>query len=143
MTEWILDDRKLQELIAKSPDLVDQAIRATAQDVRGKAVGNIQSMDAIDTGATMNSVFVKDNKTNGYSEAASKAQGARPDSEPVDGTPEAPGPMTAYVSAATNYAIWIELGSSRNQTPPKPFLSQATETADTSFEKYIRKVLGE
>lgn len=132
-----LDTAKLDELIAKSPEKVDAAVRATAFFVQAIA----QADCPVDTGATRNSGFTKTSKDNGFAEAESRASSLRPDAEMVDGTPGDPGPMTAYVSFATNYAIWLELGTSRMGA--RPFLGPAVEGADGIFAEQIAKVMNE
>lgn len=136
-----LDTAKLDELIANGPELVDKAIRATAFEVQGIAEGLIQAQDAIDTGATLNSGFTKTSKGSSFDTAAGKASGLRPDAEMVDGTPGDAKLMQAYISFATNYAIFIELGT--HKMGARPFLGPATEKADEIFEKNIKRVFGE
>ncbi len=136
---WTFDDRELQRLLKELPQEIDQIIRATAFDVQGAATGLIQSQDAIDTGATLNSGFTKTCNGDTFGDASGKASELRPEAEMIDTTPGKPGLGTAYVSFATNYAIWIELGTSRMAS--RPFLGPATEMADEFFLKEAKKVL--
>jgi hypothetical protein len=138
---WSLDDKELQRLLVEMPDQVDEAIRATAFEVQGVAQGLIQSQNAIDTGATLNSGFTRTSRGNDFSKASGNAARKNPGAEMIDATPGAPKKGTAYISFATNYAIWIELGTSRMGA--RPFLGPATEKADDLFMKHIRKIYNE
>lgn len=130
-----LDTAVLDELIRTMPGKVDQAIRATAFSVQA----NAQALCPVDTGATRNSAFTKTSAGSGYDMAAAAAVGLRPDAEMVDGTPGDPPQMTAYVSFATNYAIWLEIGTSRMAA--RPFLGPATEMADKIFSDNIARLI--
>jgi HK97 gp10 family phage protein len=139
MTTIKIDDGKLKQLIADAPELVDKAVRATAFSVLGAAVG--MPGFPVDTGATRNSGFVETSQGSGYDAAAGSAQGKRPGVETTNATPGKPPVGTAYVSFATNYAIWLELGTSR--MPARPFLGPAVEQADEYFAKAAAKVFPE
>ena len=128
---FILDDAKLRELIQKAPDMVDEAIRATAFDVEAQA----KALAAVDTGAMRSSIFTKTSKG---SNAPSSLPG---DVEFVDPTPGDPEKMKAYIAPGVEYAGFVEFGTSKQAA--QPFLTPAIENADEKFEKYIKKVFGE
>lgn len=133
----VIDTKKLDALIAKSPEMVDKAIVATAFDVAGLAA----EFAPLQTGALKASIFVKTHSSNGFSAAESAASGMNPEAEIHDPTPDTPPLMTAYVAPGMNYAAYQEFGTSR--MPAHPFLTPAVETADDFFIYEIKKIFDE
>jgi HK97 gp10 family phage protein len=126
-----IDTKKLDELIAKSPEMVDKAIRSTTFDVEG----NAKSAAAVDTGAMKASIFTKTSKG---SNMPSSVPG---DAELNDPTPDTPPLMTAYVAPGVNYAAYVEFGTSKMAA--QPFMTPAVEKADAAFIRYMQQIFGD
>lgn len=118
---------RIPELLSRLDDELGKVTRKAAFDVQAKAMGNIQSQGAVDTGATLNSVYVVTGQgDNGYGAAAGQVNARRP-GHAVSGGDELDGVTTRKASAAiavgTDYSIHIELGTAH--MPARPFLIPA------------------
>lgn len=126
-----LDTAVLDRLIAKSPEMMDKAVRATAFDVEGVA----KQGAAVDTGAMRASIFTKTHQ------GSNMPAGVPGDAELSDPTPGTPPLMTAYVAPGVNYAYWVEFGTTRMSA--QPFLTPAVEKADEFFITHLKQIFAD
>ena len=134
---YTLDDSRLRELIEKSPEKVDAAIRETAFDAEAIAKANA----AVDTGAMRASIFTKTSQGDNYGEAENDALEHNPDVTTLDPTPGVPPLMTAYVAPGVKYAGFVEFGTSKMAA--QPFMTPAIEKAEESFARHIAEQFNE
>lgn len=122
-----IDTRKLNALIRKIPGNVADAVASTAFAIERQAKINA----AVDTGAMRASIYSKiGNGKDGHSAAASEAASRKPGTQ-INALPEPENATTAYVGPGVEYAIHVELGTSKRGA--QPFLLPAVRTVENSL----------
>lgn len=138
-----LDTKALDELMQKAPERADEVVRATALIVEARA----KPESPLDTSANRNGIFVKSSKSSGYEKAASEAKSAALQGsdktpgrviETFDPTPEAE-TGTAFVGTSTDYAAFLEFGTSK--MPARPYLTPAAESASADFVNLCKRIV--
>lgn len=122
-----LDTRKLNALIRKIPGNVADAVASTAFAIERQAKINAP----VDTSALRGSIYARIGKTkDGYAEAAAAVAAARPGTK-MGALPEPENATTAYVGPGVEYAVYVELGTSRMGA--QPFLLPAVRAVENSL----------
>jgi HK97 gp10 family phage protein len=122
-----LDTRKLNALIRKIPGNVADAVAATAFAIERQAKINAP----VDTGALRNSIYSRVGKSGGnHTEAAASVASARPGTQ-MGVLPEPENATTAYVGPGVEYAVYVELGTSKRGA--QPFLLPAVRAVESSL----------
>ena len=127
ITQTIVNNAKLLQILASLDSNTEQAIRALAFAVENKA----KQKAVVDTGAMRSSVYTKTSKFDGgpaaHSEAVSK------NGEVSGMLQNLPNPKgnEAYIGPTVSYAIAVELGSRGGVQ--KPFLVPALREVEDGF----------
>ncbi len=122
-----LDTRKLNALIRKIPGNVADAVAATAFAIERQAKINAP----VDTGALRNSIYSRVGKSGGnQAETAASVASARPGTQ-MGVLPEPENATTAYVGPGVEYAVYVELGTSKRGA--QPFLLPAARAVESSL----------
>lgn len=126
-----LDTRKLNALIRKIPGNLADAVAATAFAIERQAKINAP----VDTGALRASIYSRIGKSGGSgATAAAEVASLRPGTE-MGNLPEPENATTAYVGPGVEYAIHVELGTSKRGA--QPFLLPAVRAVEKSLaEKF-------
>lgn len=124
-----------REAAQKAQNVVDK----TAFDIQATSQQNIQTMDAIDTGAMVNSAYTVTSKGSAYSEAVSAALELNPDAGIVSEVSDLK-KLQAAVAYAVLYAIYVHWGA--RGLAGRPFLLQAVEAHRQRFKEAMKKVVG-
>lgn len=132
------DSKVLDALIRNSGGNVAEAVAKTAFSVEARAKVQIQRMEAIDTGAMLNSTATSLKQGGDVRAAITAAQAKRP------GVVTTPLPVptddhTAYVGPQVEYAIEVHNGS--GTMPARPFLLQAVRDTEQEFRDHLAKAV--
>lgn len=133
-----LDTTKLDAIIKHLDPNVADAIAKVAFTVEGRTKVNIQQMEAVDTGALLNSVATSLKDGGNVDAAAADARSRNPDA----GITELPVPRdnhTAFVGPSVEYANEVHFGS--GAMPGRPFLLNAVRDTEKEFYAMIGKVV--
>lgn len=134
-----LDMTVLNGIIDNLDSNVAQAIAKTGFAIEAKTKINIQQMDAIDTGAMLNSTYTSLTTSNGET-AMGIAKGLRPGAE-VTALPKPENNHTAYVGPTVEYAQKVHFGSGRMAA--RPFLLNAVRDTESEFRRLIAEAVSE
>ncbi len=132
--EYKLDTKELDRILKNMPAKRSKIIRKTAFKIEERA----KKLAPVALGALMNSIFTKTEKSSGYGDAVTGARESNPD---VNFIPESEFPVPeggAIIGAAVEYAVFVELGTSRMAT--RPFLSVAGEMTRNDFENELKEL---
>lgn len=147
----IVADRTV-EIKAGYKRAIDQAVRKCVLDIEANAKRNVRDMDAIDTGALMNSIYSVIERRSGYDQAGSKAKaeaakGSRKLRRKGEAKPK-PFEMRPQIHAGTNegiVAVGAEYGEiiheGTTRMPGRPFLAKAAETVFPVFDQVVRDMI--
>lgn len=127
---------------ARAFDAVDDGmsvlVRTLAFAIQEETQNQISEMDAIDTGAMRNSVYVETDDKSGKSQALSSARAARPDAQGVSSSTTV-GKHQARTAVGVNYARFVHDGA--NGTAPRPFLHNASEMIQGEADDMAGRIL--
>lgn len=137
-----MDLSGLKALQALGPEAVEKAMRELAFLTEQKMKLNIQAMNAIETGALLNSVYTVTKVDSGFSAASGAARSRNPDVEIVK-LPDPSGDVVAIVGPCVEYGKWVELGSEKRHRAARPFLFNATEQVKALIPEYVKRKLAE
>jgi len=131
----------IPELIASLDDEMGKVTRKAAFDTQAHAMANIQSQGAIDTGATLNGVYVVTADQSGYGQASGAVERRRPGhalptGDELDGVQNAK--ASAAIAVATDYGPYIEFGTAH--MPARPFLIPAFDEETAAIEAIAKLV---
>lgn len=133
-TSATLDTSVLDSILRNLDGNVADAIAKAGFAVEGRTKVNIQQMDAIDTGALLNSVYTSlanGSESNGaIAEARSRRSGVEISELPVPRDNH-----TAYVGPSVEYAAEVHFGS--GTMAGRPFLLNAVRDTEKEFQKMI------
>ena len=115
MTMVEVDTRKLNRLIRKIPGNVADAVASVAFAIEREAKINAP----VDTGALRNSIYARIGRNGGgnFSEIAGQVSSANGDAR-VGELPQPENETTAYVGPSVEYAVYVELGTSKMAAQP-------------------------
>lgn len=130
-----VDTSRLNQLLRDFPGNVDQAIRIIAFSIEGK----VKVRAPIDTGALRASTYTRTNKVNGRDPAWTEVRAKNSDAQLVE-LPQ-PGEHEAVVGPSVNYAIDVELGTSRRAATP--YLVPAVREAEREMATQLRNAVNE
>jgi hypothetical protein len=129
ITQSIINNAKLLQILASLDSNTEQAIRALAFAVENKA----KQYAVVDTGAMRSSIYTKTSKFDGgpaaHGEAVSK------NGEVSGMLQRLPNPKgnEAYIGPTVSYAIAVEFGSGSASRVAKPFLVRALREVEDAF----------
>lgn len=129
-----LDTRVLDKIIRNHESNVADAIAKTGFTVEARAKINIQEMDAIDTGALLNSVATSLESGGNREAAITEATSRNPDAQIAE-LPVPTDKLTAYVGPSVEYAQEVHFGS--GTMPGRPFLLKAVRDTEKEFHAMI------
>lgn len=133
-TNVTLDTTKLDSILRKLDTNVADAIAKAGFAVEGRTKVNIQQMDAIDTGALLNSVYTSLVNGSEGNAAIAEARSRRPGVE-ISELPVPRDSHTAYVGPSVEYAQEVHFGSGTRAG--RPFLLQAVRDTEKEFHKMV------
>jgi hypothetical protein len=133
-----LDNRKLLELIKKSPLKIDAAVRATAFDIQRIAVANAATAYNNITAANKASIYTKTSR--GITGKVGEAGDQTPDVQIGE----------AIIAPSMEYSARLEFGfvgtdslGRHYQQAPRPYLTPAAAQTPQLFDKWIGKIFKE
>lgn len=129
-----LDTSKLDSILRKLDGNVADAIAKAGFAVEGRTKVNIQQMDAIDTGALLNSVYTSLANGSEGQAAIAEARSRRP-GVAINELPVPRENHTAYVGPSVSYASEVHFGS--GTMAGRPFLLQAVRDTEVLFRKLV------
>jgi len=127
ITQTIINNAKLLQILATLDSNTEQAIRALAFAVENKA----KQKAVVDTGAMRSSVYTKTAKFDGGPAAQSEAVSKNGKVAAMLQTLPNPKSNEAYIGPTVSYAIAVELGSRGGVQ--KPFLVPALREVEDGF----------
>lgn len=134
-------DRILRNLDGNTADNV----RAVAFNVEGKTKVQIRVMNAIDTGALVNSVYTKtysgawqDGQRSSEAKIAADIHAKRPVAEVVE-LPRPANDREAYVGPSVGYGVHVHYGA--HNRAGRPFLAEAVRAAERELEAAARRIV--
>lgn len=133
-TNVTLDTTKLDSILKRLDTNVANAIAKAGFAVEGRTKVNIQQMDAIDTGALLNSVYTSLVNGSEGNAAIAEARSRRPGAE-ISELPVPRDNHTAYVGPSVSYAAEVHFGSGTRAG--RPFLLQAVRDTEKEFHKMV------
>lgn len=130
-----VDTSRLNRLLQEFPGNVDEAVRAIAFSIEGKA----KIKAPIDTGALRASIYTRTKKVNGRDAAWTEAR----DKQPGVALSELPqvGEYEAVVGPSVDYAIHVEMGTSRRAATP--YLVPAVRETEREMATQLRNAINE
>lgn len=137
-TSTQLDTRVLDAIIKNLPGNVADNIKKAAFAIEGRAKVNIQTMEAIDTGALLNSVAVSLREGGDVSEAQAAARGRNAEAAIVD-LPVPRESSVAFVGPTVEYGADVHYGTTT--MAGRPFLLEAVRQTEEEFRKLMGKVV--
>lgn len=133
-----LDTRVLDGILKQAEPNARDAVMKAAFSIEAHAKVNIQQMDAIDTGALLNSVYTSvQGQSNGQA-AMSQAQALNPDAETVP-LPVPNGPLKAHIGPSMEYSADVHFGT--DTMPGRPYLLDAVTQVEREFAGMFKKVV--
>lgn len=140
-----LDTRVMDRIMRNLDGNAADAIRAIAFSLEAKTKQQIRALQAIDTGAMVNSVYTRtykgagqDGSNTSEGQVHSKVRGLNPDAE-VEQLPVPRGPHEAFVGPSVKYAIAVHYGTGRMSG--RPFLQNAVNDITRELENGFRNVV--
>lgn len=133
MPNTTLDTAVLDAIIRNSDGNVEKAVAKAAFAVEGRAKVNIQQMEAIDTGALLNSVYTS-LRDGGGEDAMAAARARNPDAQ-VSALPKPPDNATAYVGPSVEYGAAVHFGT--NTMAGRPYLLEALRQTERMFRDLL------
>lgn len=130
-----VDTSRLNRLMRNFPGNVDEAVRTIAFAIEGKA----KVRAPIDTGALRASIYTRTSKSNGRDPAWTEAR-AKNSKVTLSDLPQ-PGEHEAVVGPSVNYAIDVELGTSRRAATP--YLVPAVRETESEMATQLRHAVNE
>lgn len=132
--ECEVDTSRLNQILEHLPGNTDQAIRAVAFAIEGKA----KMKAPVDTSALRNSIYTRTDKGS-FSDGKRIANLPEVPGDPVRVELPRPNDSTAHVGPSVEYAIWVEFGTDRMSA--QPYLGPATNSAADELEAQMRNVV--
>lgn len=129
-----LDTRVLDAMIKNMGGNVADAVETIAFSVEADAKVNIQQMDAIDTGALLNSGYTSIKGGNRQSKAYAEARARRP-GVVLNALPTPRDDHTAYVGFPVEYAQEVHNGGVHHAA--RPFLLKAVRDNERKFKEQL------
>lgn len=129
-----LDTRVLDDIIRNLPGNRREAIRKVAFSLEARTKINIRDMEAVDTGALLNSVGVSMQGGGDVDTAMAEAKARNPDAE-LTPLPVPSDDHTAYVGPTVGYAAEVHFGT--GTMPGRPYLLQAVQEVADEFRQAI------
>lgn len=133
-----IDTRVLDGILKHLDPNVENAVAKMAFVVEGHAKVNIQQMDAIDTGALLNSVGTSLKGGGTMQEAMANARARNPDAV-VTPLPTPAQKHTAHVGPTVEYAADVHFGT--GTMAGRPFLQKAVRDAEAAFKPLLKKAV--
>jgi len=134
------DTTRLNRLLKQLPGAIDDNIRAIAFTIEGRAKMN----SPIDTGALRASIYTQtlngqyqDNRKVSFAQIESKATALNRDAE-LEQLPETK-KLEVIVGPSVNYAIDVELGTSRRAATP--FLTPAVRSVENDMARHMGQAI--
>ncbi len=125
-----MDFTELDKLVAECPERADKIVRQVAFRVERGAKQNVTNMNAVDTGALLNSIYTTTSKSDGFAGASAAAETRLPGS--VAGPIPSGHLGQAFVGPCVEHGLYVELGTSR--MPARPFLTLSVENERARWE---------
>ena len=134
-----VDTSRLNRILRNLNDNTGKATRATAFVIEAKAKQNIQTMQAIDTGSLLNSIYTR--TSSGAYESGQRVASVPPIPNNEAERQELPRPKSneATVGPSVNYGIYVELGA--NGVSPRPYLAQAVRDTTNELASHFEDVV--
>jgi hypothetical protein len=140
-----VDTTVLDRILRNIPGNTSKAVRSVAFEVEGHAKEQIKDLDAIDTGAMLNSVYTRTTKS-AYSETRATSEAAiaarvkrlRPEAV-ITPLPIPRGEHEAFVGPSVEYAIAVHYGDARRSG--RPYLQNAVDDVGRDMERHFRDVV--
>ena len=130
-----IDTALCDKLLATLEDSADKLVREHAFRIQDMS----QRVAPVDTGALRNSAYTKTSIGSNYQAAANLAKQKNPDAVIDEDIAEEVEKGSALVIYPMEYAIHVELGTSK--MPSRPFLGIAGETQRPKFEKALKELI--
>lgn len=141
----IVDTTVMNRILRNLKGNTADAVRAVAFSVEGKAKEQIKSLNAIDTGAMLNSVYTRTFKS-AHSEGRASSEGAIASrvkalnkDAVMESLPIPRGEHEAFVGPSVEYAISVHYGDARRSG--RPYLQNAVNDIGRDMERHFRNVV--
>lgn len=140
----------IPEIVEEVQEVLQRGIREMAIEVQARAMQNVRSVDAIDTGNLVNSIYVrwegKDTRPSALVVGGrfySEKQGTfiEVDNQNLAEEPKPVGKFKAYVGVAANYGMYVEYGTYKMAA--RPFLTPAGSSVAKDVRPQILKEIKE
>jgi HK97 gp10 family phage protein len=125
MNDIVIDTKEVDRVAAALGKNRDAIVRIIGFDIESAS----KQLAAVDTSAMRNSIYTETPEGNTFNAAESKAKGANQKAETI----QHPKPEKGFVNVgpSVNYAVFVELGTSRQSA--QPFLTPAAESVAQKF----------
>ena len=137
-TTFSLDSKVLDAIIKNLDGNVSAAVETVAFAIEAETKVNIDQMDAVDTGALMNSVGVSMKSGGDADKAASVAKALNPEAIITD-LPKPDNKHSAYVGPQVEYAYEVHFGN--GNMPGRPYLLKAVRGMEKKFKDELGKAV--
>lgn len=135
---WTIDTKVLDAIIKNLNGNTEAAVETVAFAIEGDAKVNVQQMEAIDTGALLNSIGVSMKGGGDAEKAAAEARARRPEAI-ITPLPKPSGKHTAHVGPQVEYAAEIHFGN--GHMPGRPYLLKAVRDNEKKFRDALGKAV--
>lgn len=139
MSEIIEKSNNTKSATDSMKKAMQRAVRRACFNTEAKAKLNVSAMDAVDTGALMNSIATVLPNQSKYGAAVAKAKKLNPDAEIMpqpEGAKETNDTYTGLVAVGVEYGEYVNDGTVKMQA--RPFFDQAIAETENELDGIVK-----